>query len=163
MVLFGMSGPVRDKEVGSPARGGGEERKEDVSEKGTHTNQSICQVPGRINKNSVGADACRPGAEVLGYPDCILLRMKAKKIANIKRGHRQGYVQHELSDRANLGVDSMKRKTNPHTGGGGRIGAGGKKGRPRTGWEKGDVARDMDLESSPFPLKIKSQKRLKAK
>lgn len=36
------------------------------------------------------------------------------------------------------------RKGDPHSGGGGLSGAGGKKRRPMEGWEKGDVRRDED-------------------
>ena len=43
------------------------------------------------------------------------------------------------------------------------IGGGGKKGRPLMGWEKGDVARDVDLSTSPFLLRIKSGKRMKSR
>lgn len=46
------------------------------------------------------------------------------------------------------------RKGDQHSGGGGSVGGGGKKGRPQGGWEKGDVARDVD-PSDPSELPIK--------
>lgn len=64
------------------------------------------------------------------------------------------------------------RKGDEHSGGGGGIGGGGKKRRPQRGWEKGDVARDVDVhDATGFDIKpgrdpdrkaeLKKQKRAK--
>jgi len=53
------------------------------------------------------------------------------------------------------------RKGDPKSGGGGSKGGGGKKGRPVSGWEKGDVARDIDDANSSHKLKAKPGKRKK--
>ncbi|MFO7567257.1 MAG: hypothetical protein R6X02_31725 [Enhygromyxa sp.] len=53
------------------------------------------------------------------------------------------------------------RKGDEHSGGGGKRGGGGKKGRPADGWEKGDVARDVDNEHGDQPLPVKPGRREK--
>ena len=46
------------------------------------------------------------------------------------------------------------RKGDEHSGGGGSNGGGGKMRRPQKGWEKGDVARDVDMhDDTGFQIK----------
>lgn len=91
---------------------------------------------------------------------------KKIKTEHIKLGHRESAGQHDTSDTGNRSIPARgHHKASSRSGGGGHVGGGGgKKGRPALrGWEKGDVVRDVDLASSPFLLRVKSSKRLRAK
>lgn len=86
--------------------------------------------------------------------------MKKRTGRNIKTGHREGALQHQKSDESHVFLlHGESHKGGNHSGGAG----GGKKGRPPTGWEKGDIVRDENIQDSPFPLRIKSSKRLGAR
>ena len=92
------------------------------------------------------------------------MRKRKLEKSRVKLGHRESSSQHSSSDEGNRQhKEGGYRKGKETSGGGGHIGGGGKKGRPLMGWEKGDVARDVDLSTSPFLLRIKSGKRMKSR